>query len=209
MLPEERRHSILTAAKEMFAINGYHNTSISDIIKRAGIARGTFYLYFKDKREIFDALFDQLLQKINGAVKRVVISADQKPPLDQISDNLKRVFQLTLDDPELARILFRHAPGLDSITDQKIEDFYNKVSSMIESALSLGVQMGIINDGDFKLISVFIMGGIKEIMDKITHSNSNLPAIDTIIKELIDFNLYGLTGASTRNPKQEGGKDEK
>lgn len=198
MLPEERRLSILNAAKEMFAINGYHNTSISDIIKRADIARGTFYLYFKDKREIFDALFDQLLQKINSALKRVIIAPDQKPPLEQISENLERVFQLTLNDPELARILFRHAPGLDSITDQKIEVFYNKISSLIESALSLGVQMGIIKEGDFKLISVFIMGGIKEIMDRITRPESNLPSIDTIIKELIELSLYGLVGYSSK-----------
>lgn len=192
MLPEERKLSILNAAKEMFAINGYHDTSISDIIKRAGIARGTFYLYFKDKRDVFDALFDQLLEKINNALKRVVISDDQQPPLEQIADNLNRVFQLTMDDPELARILFRHAPGLDSITDMKIESFYNKISSLIESALLLGVKMGMIKDGDLKLLSVFIMGGIKEIMDKLTKPENNLPPIDTLIKELINFNLYGL-----------------
>jgi AcrR family transcriptional regulator len=201
MLPEERRLSILNAAKEMFAINGYHDTSISDIIKRADIARGTFYLYFKDKREIFDALFDQLLQSINESLKRVVISTDQKPPLDQIAENLHRIFQLAMNDPELARILFRHAPGLDSITDQKIEGFYNKIASLIEDALSLGEKMSIIKDGDFKLISIFIMGGVKEIMDKITRPENHMPQIDKIIKELIDFNLNGLS-ANTSNTLQ-------
>ncbi|MGB9736155.1 MAG: TetR/AcrR family transcriptional regulator [bacterium] len=203
MLPEERRLTILNAAKEMFAIKGYHNTSISDIIKRADIARGTFYLYFKDKREIFDALFDQLLQKINNALKRVVIAPDQKPPLEQIKDNLERVFKLTMDDPELARILFRHAPGLDSITDMKIELFYNKVASLIESALSLGVHMDIIKNCDLKLVSLFIMGGIKELMDKLTQPGNNLPAIDTMINELIDFNLYGLSRTPPRNQEAQ------
>ena len=196
MLPEERKLSILNAAKEMFAINGYHDTSISDIIKRADIARGTFYLYFKDKREIFDALFDQLLQKINESLMRVTIAPDQKPPLDQIADNLHRIFQLAMNDPELARILFRHAPGLDSITDQKIEGFYNKIASLVEGALVLGEKMNIVKKGDFKLISIFITGGVKEIMDRITRPENHMPQIDKIIKELIDFNLQGLASGT-------------
>ncbi len=196
MLPEERKLSILNAAKEMFAINGYHDTSISDIIKRADIARGTFYLYFKDKREIFDALFDQLLQKINESLMRVTIAPDQKPPLDQIAENLHRIFQLAMNDPELARILFRHAPGLDSITDQKIEGFYNKIASLVEGALALGEKMNIVKKGDFKLISIFITGGVKEIMDRITRPENHMPQIDKIIKELIDFNLQGLASGT-------------
>ena len=196
MLPEERRLFILNAAKEMFAINGYHDTSISDIIKRADIARGTFYLYFKDKREIFDALFDQLLQKINESLMRVTIAPDQKPPLDQIAENLHRIFQLAMNDPELARILFRHAPGLDSITDQKIEGFYNKIASLVEGALVLGEKMNIVKKGDFKLISIFITGGVKEIMDRITRPENHMPQIDKIIKELIDFNLQGLASGT-------------
>jgi len=193
MLPEQRKLLILSAAKEMFAIRGYHDTSISDIIKRADIARGTFYIYFKDKREIFDALFDQLLERINGAVKRVVVGNDQKPPLEQISENMKRVFQFATDDPELARILFRHAPGLDSITDQKIDSFYNKITALIESALTLGTQMALVKQCNLKLIAAFVMGGIKEIMDKITRPDNTLPQLDIIIKELIDFGLYGLS----------------
>ncbi|MCL5277210.1 MAG: TetR/AcrR family transcriptional regulator [Deltaproteobacteria bacterium] len=193
MLPEQRKQSILSSAKEMFAIKGYHETSISDIIKRADIARGTFYLYFKDKRGVFDALFDELLSRINSDVKRVVVGDDQKPPLGQIADNMKRVFQFATDDPELARILFRHAPGLDTITDQKIDSFYNKLTSVVESALTLGTQMGLVKQCNLKLIAAFLMGGIKEIMDKMARPENGFPQLDVIIKELIDFSLYGLS----------------
>ena len=182
----------------MFAIKGYHETSISDIIKRADIARGTFYLYFKDKREIFDALFDQLLQRINESLHRVELSPDRKPPLGQIADNLNRVFKLAVEDPELARILFRHAPGLDSITDQKIEVFYSKIASLIESALALGVQMNLVRAVDLKLLSLYMLGGVKEIMDMITRPQNTMPAIDLLIKELLDFNLHGLAAASAQ-----------
>ena len=58
MLREERRERVLRAAMQVFAQKGYHATSVGDIIKQAEIARGTFYLYFENKRQIFEAILD-------------------------------------------------------------------------------------------------------------------------------------------------------
>jgi len=44
----ERRQQILSVAREAFAKRGYHQTTIDDIVALAGVARGTFYLYFED-----------------------------------------------------------------------------------------------------------------------------------------------------------------
>jgi len=49
----ERRQQILSVAREAFAKRGYHQTTIDDIVVQAGVARGTFYLYFEDKRAVF------------------------------------------------------------------------------------------------------------------------------------------------------------
>ena len=49
---EERREQISSVARDVFARRGYHQTTIEDIVLQAGIARGTFYLYFEDKRDI-------------------------------------------------------------------------------------------------------------------------------------------------------------
>ncbi|MCI0356492.1 MAG: TetR/AcrR family transcriptional regulator, partial [Acidobacteria bacterium] len=57
----DRRAQILRAAKQVFSQKGFHTASVSDIIERAGIARGTFYLYFESKRDVFDKLLEDLL----------------------------------------------------------------------------------------------------------------------------------------------------
>jgi len=57
---QERRAQVLRHAKRIFARKGYHRTNIADIIARARIARGTFYLYFQNKRDIFEE-FDHCL----------------------------------------------------------------------------------------------------------------------------------------------------
>lgn len=53
---ENKRKDLLNAAFELFTKNGFHNTSIADIVEKAGIAKGTFYLYFKDKNDIRNQL---------------------------------------------------------------------------------------------------------------------------------------------------------
>ena len=45
-----KRESLLDSAFSLFIDNGFNKTSISDIVNNAGVAKGTFYLYFKDRR---------------------------------------------------------------------------------------------------------------------------------------------------------------
>lgn len=53
---ENKRKDLLNAAFELFTTKGFNDTSIADIVGRAGIAKGTFYLYFKDKTDIRNRL---------------------------------------------------------------------------------------------------------------------------------------------------------
>ena len=52
----KKRESLLNTAFELFTTKGIHDTSISDIVEKAGVAKGTFYLYFKDKYDINNKL---------------------------------------------------------------------------------------------------------------------------------------------------------
>lgn len=62
--PEERYRAILEAATEVFAAEGYAAARLDEVARRAGIAKGTIYLYFKDKQD----LFEQLLQSLTAPV---------------------------------------------------------------------------------------------------------------------------------------------
>ena len=55
---DKRRKQLLNAATRVFARKGYWSSSIADIIQAAGVARGTFYLYFCSKRDVFLAIAD-------------------------------------------------------------------------------------------------------------------------------------------------------
>jgi AcrR family transcriptional regulator len=66
---KEKYDVILTAAKQLFGHYGYRRTSIDDIAQEAHIAKGTVYLYFKSKEEIFRALCQQLLDTVLSAAE--------------------------------------------------------------------------------------------------------------------------------------------
>ncbi|MCR5719934.1 MAG: TetR/AcrR family transcriptional regulator [Lachnospiraceae bacterium] len=71
----KKRESLLDTAFKLFTTKGLHNTSISDIVEQAGVAKGTFYLYFKDKYDINNKLvahratklFDDSLEKMRAS----------------------------------------------------------------------------------------------------------------------------------------------
>ncbi len=108
----KKRESLLSNAFELFTQKGIADTTISDIVERAGVAKGTFYLYFKDKYDLRDLLIrkkaEQLLAKAYEDMQRIKNTGSAKESFpdtleDQViffTDNI--LTQLTQD-----RILLR------------------------------------------------------------------------------------------------------
>src|SRR5258708_10084158 len=78
--PETKRMAILDAALKLFSQYGYRRTSIDDIAHEAEIAKGTVYLSFKSKEEIFRALCESLIERTEAAVK---LARDTSGPIDE------------------------------------------------------------------------------------------------------------------------------
>ena len=78
--PRIRINEILDAAEPLFYEKGYHETSISDIVKRMGVAQGTVYYYFKSKEEILEALMNRHMASIFTEAEYVAYSDKVSPP---------------------------------------------------------------------------------------------------------------------------------
>ena len=72
-LPEEKRERLLTAARAEFASTAYEDASINRIIRAAGIPRGSFYMYFTDKEDLFlhlmEAYDQQLIERMGDCLQ--------------------------------------------------------------------------------------------------------------------------------------------
>src|SRR5438093_10868471 len=60
----DRREQLLDAALAVFSAEGYSSAKVSDIVGRAGVAQGTFYLYFRSKQEVVLALFERFQEAL-------------------------------------------------------------------------------------------------------------------------------------------------
>jgi AcrR family transcriptional regulator len=75
-----RRQQILDAARICFARNGFHATSMQDVIAEAGLSVGAFYRYFKSKEELVAAIAEQIVGAI-GKQLEAIVSAEPPIPL--------------------------------------------------------------------------------------------------------------------------------
>ena len=103
---EERRKEILESAERLFVTKGYTKTTVNDILKEIGIAKGTFYHYFKSKEEVMDEIIMRVIKE-DVAKAKVIVSNPNIPVLEK-----------------LFRILMEQSPKSGDVKDKMIEQFH-------------------------------------------------------------------------------------
>jgi len=161
----ERRQQILNVARDVFARRGYHNAKIEDIVAAAGVARGTFYLYFPDKRTIFEEIVDRTIARLGMSIVRVDPHDAAHSVADQVRDNIRRVVRILLEDRATTKILLSDALGVDPAFDRKLLSFYDEMANVLEQSLRDGQALGVVvAKGDVRLMSWLAMGALKEVL---------------------------------------------
>jgi AcrR family transcriptional regulator len=163
----ERRQQILTVARDVFAKRGYHAAKIDDIVAAAGVARGTFYLYFEDKRAIFEEIVDRTIARLGMSIVRVDPHDGARTVADQVRENIRRIVRILLEDRATTKILLSDALGVDPAFDRKLLSFYDEMSNLLEGSLRDGQTLGVVREGDVRLIAWLTMGALKEVMFQI------------------------------------------
>jgi AcrR family transcriptional regulator len=187
-----RRRQILDAAASVFAARGYHETAVSDIIEEAGIARGTFYLYFESKRGVFGELIDKFLVELRSCIRRIEIGPDHPPPYEQLHGIVSRFLATVLEERDVAVIVLNHAVGLDEESDRMLNEFWGQLSGAVERALATGKRFGLVSVDNFELGARFILGGAKEILHHLVVRGGNGKDHDEIVEEFIRIGLRGV-----------------
>ena len=160
----ERRQQILSVAREVFAKRGYHQTTIDDIVVQAGVARGTFYLYFEDKRAVFSDLVDRFAGQLSMAIVRIVTDNPGRSVVEQVRENIRAIIGTCLAERAMTKILFTDAVGVDPAFDRKLQTFYDTVVQLLTESLKDGQALGIVADGEPRVLAYLTIGALKELL---------------------------------------------
>src|SRR4249919_3728670 len=86
---EERRDAILAAALDEFSIRGFEAARLEDVARRAGVAKGTIYLYFRDKESLFQELIRTMLTPLVGTIEAM---GEAEVPIALLADRIVDLF---------------------------------------------------------------------------------------------------------------------
>jgi AcrR family transcriptional regulator len=93
-----RRRQILDAAGRCFVRNGFHQTSMQDVIKEAGLSVGAFYRYFRSKNELITAIASEKITAVTGVLDGL-LALDPMPSIPEILERLlERVDVAVVED---------------------------------------------------------------------------------------------------------------
>ncbi|MDF0518312.1 TetR/AcrR family transcriptional regulator [Bradyrhizobium yuanmingense] len=144
----ERRAAIVEAAMEEFIARGFAATRLDDIAKRAGVAKGTIYLHFKDKESMFEEL-------VRIVIVPVVARLTTLPPpagsvrdlIETFAGNfLKEVIGTRRGD--LVRLIVAEGPRFPSVADFYYREVVSRGISAMRALIELGIARGEIRQKD-------------------------------------------------------------
>ncbi len=154
---KRQRKLILRAAAALFSKKGYHKASVGEIAERAGVGKGTIYLYFADKAQLFAATVTEGMEEIIGGL-RAELESDL-PFRVHFQRLVERHVALYLQHEDLTGIFHREmSNGIDRQTLKKIEEVRRRYVDFLADTLADGHRRGYIKAIDFHLAAVGVVG---------------------------------------------------
>jgi len=184
----ERRAQLIAYATERFAADGYHPTSVADIVDGLGVGKGVFYWYFDSKEALLRAILADAQLDLRRRQRAAL--ADAATPSERIERGIRASMRWSIDHADYFR-LFQFAA-----TDERFSDGLRKGESVAvkDAATQLRAAMdaGEIAPGDPVLLSHALLG-VHTHLVHLVHRGVLEPT-DEVIDTAVSFCLHGLLG---------------
>ena len=122
----QRRQQILSAARSVFDEKGFENATISDIVKRAGVAQGTFYLYFDSKKGIVIELARQPMADMAIRLQSILDGTESFAEILRKFVHLG--FTVGRENPDLCRLMHMSADDSTAVKDFESHSEVNQMA---------------------------------------------------------------------------------
>jgi AcrR family transcriptional regulator len=185
---ERTRAALVSAARTLFADLGFADTSTEEVVRAAGVTRGALYHHFRDKRELFEAVYEELEKGIADDLMARVAG------IDDPVEGLRRGCDVFLDaclDPAVQRIVLLEAPTVLGWERWREIDMRYGLG-LVQFSLQAAMDVGSIRSAPLEPLAHVVFGGIVEAAMLLAAAKDQRKArkeVGAAIRSLID----GLT----------------
>ena len=191
-------HQILEAAVKVFARQGFHQSTVAQIAKEAGVADGTIYLYFKNKDDILVQFFSFRTKQVFDSFREEVDRAEAS------SDKLRNLVRRHLAEFQRDRdgaIVFQVETHQNSrLAEAQIREMSQMYRDLISEIVEQGQQEGTIRkDLYVGLVKRFIIGAVDEVINTWLHSDGEYDLV-SMADPLVELFLKGIGHSDNSTP---------
>jgi len=141
-LPEEKRQTLIDCALDEFAARDYDSASISQIVARAGIAKGSLYQYFADKRELYSYLLELAAAKKGKLLTTLAAPRADAPVFETLRWLLEAMLSFEMQHPKLAQLGFRAAYGKSPLPEEVLQQGRQATTAYFRALIERGQRGG-------------------------------------------------------------------
>lgn len=190
---DTKRRYILDTAAKIFAERGYYNTKVRDILGETGISTGSFYFYFTNKEELFEILYNEMINTYLNVLQDAVNTMTDNA--DNIIESITRAITLSLrtfqKSRELARIMLIGAVGVNPHFEKKRTADHQKISIIFEEIFRKLSQEKAISVPDAKVAAILFTGSIYSLIINCLQEDRPIDLVEFTFL-LIVYNLQAL-----------------
>lgn len=186
-----QRATLLEAAVRLFGRHGYHATTVPMIVKAASSSTGAFYMYFRNKEDVFAAALERFGERINIALNQAI---DAAPPSvsQRMSAACEELVRFMADNPDEARIWVIETSGLS----KRLNEIRRAIMDSHARAVHVAVA-ALRPDLDAEVMARCWIGAVHEVVHYwLALPASKRPPAEVVGRSVAEFNLRGI-GAPT------------
>ncbi|HEY0224519.1 MAG TPA: helix-turn-helix domain-containing protein [Pseudolabrys sp.] len=142
-----RRDAILAAALEEFSARGFEATRLDDVAKRAGVAKGTIYLYFRDKESLFQELIRSMLTPVVGSIEAMG-AADL--PVRVLAEQIVDLFVLEIYETrrkDVIRLMLTEGRRFPKLAEFYYREVLSRIIGAVRALLARAAARGEVPQG--------------------------------------------------------------
>lgn len=186
---DQRAREIVHAARKLLADKSYQGASIKLIAKNAGIATGTFYLYFRNKEALFNAIVDEMYEELLNTIIKERALYDNT--LDKLKASMKAAVQLFIKEQHLAKIFLVQIPSANTLFNDILVQFEDELILLTKQDLDEAIEAGLLEKQDTLVSAIAFVGTFREVI--ISWLRQGEPEdLMQAYETLVNYNMRGL-----------------